>query len=134
MQRIVMKSKIHRATVTDADLNYQGSITIDRDLMDAADLVPYERVQVVNIDNGSRFETYVIEGDRGTGTVCVNGAAARLVHKGDKIIVISYAGLSEDELVSFEPRIVKVDADNHHVISLGQRAGGTEWAGEARST
>jgi aspartate 1-decarboxylase len=112
MQRTMMKSKIHRATVTDADLNYRGSITIDRDLMDAADLLEFEQVHVVDIDNGARFETYVIEGPRGSGVICLNGAAARLVHRGDKVIVISYAGYSADELVEHEPIVVHVDEHN----------------------
>jgi aspartate 1-decarboxylase len=113
MQRILMKSKIHRATVTDANLNYEGSITIDRALMEAADLRAYERVQIVDIDNGARLETYVIEGPPDSGQMCVNGAAARLVHAGDKIIVISYAQLDDHEVAGFEPTVVKVDEDNH---------------------
>lgn len=112
MQRTLMKSKIHRATITDANLHYVGSITIDRELMDAADLVPYEQVHVVDIDNGARFETYVIEGDAGTGTMCVNGAAARLVQPGDKIIVISYGTFESGEIAGFEPVVVTVDKDN----------------------
>jgi aspartate 1-decarboxylase len=111
-----MKSKIHRATVTDANRDYEGSITIDRTLMDAADLVQYERVQVVDIDNGARLETYVIEGRLGSGEICMNGAAARLVHKGDKVIVISYAQLDDDdEVSSFIPTIVRVDDANRVV-------------------
>ncbi|MGH2731319.1 MAG: aspartate 1-decarboxylase, partial [Actinomycetota bacterium] len=112
MQRILMKSKIHRATVTDANRDYAGSITIDRTLMEAADLLEYERVQIVDIDNGARLETYVIEGPPDSGQMCVNGAAARLVHVGDKIIVISYAQFDEAEAAGFEPTIVKVDEDN----------------------
>lgn len=107
-----MKSKIHRATVTDANLHYQGSITIDRSLMAAADLVAHEQVHVVDIDNGARFETYIIEGEPGSGTICLNGAAARLVQTGDKVIVISYASLDESEIASFEPRVVTVDENN----------------------
>jgi aspartate 1-decarboxylase len=107
-----MKSKIHRATVTDANRDYEGSITIDRALMDAADLMEYERVQIVDIDNGARLETYVIEGSPDSGQICVNGAAARLVHTGDKIIVISYAQFDDHEAAGFEPVIVKVDEDN----------------------
>jgi aspartate 1-decarboxylase len=106
------KSKIHRVTVTDANLNYQGSITIDEDLMDAADILPYEKVQVVNNNNGARFETYVIKGKRGTGTICLNGAAARLVQPGDIVIIISYATYDERELPSFDPKIISVDAQN----------------------
>lgn len=123
MQRTMMKSKIHRATVTDADLAYEGSITIDRDLMDLADLLPYEQVQVLDIDNGSRFETYVIEGDRGSGMICVNGAAARLVQPNDKVIVISYGRYEEAELGGHEPIVVKVDDRNAPSPSLaGARA------------
>ena len=112
MQRTMMKSKIHRATVTDANLNYVGSITIDAELMQAADLLPYEQVHVVDVDNGARFETYVIEGGRGTGEICLNGAAARLVQPGDKVIVISYASYHGDELEHYEPTTVHVDSDN----------------------
>jgi aspartate 1-decarboxylase len=112
MRRTMMKSKIHRATVTDADLNYVGSITLARDLMDEAELVEYEQVQVVDIDNGARFETYVIEGLPGSGTVCLNGAAARLVHKGDKVIVISYGSYDEAEVREHQPVIVVVDENN----------------------
>jgi aspartate 1-decarboxylase len=115
VQRTLMKSKIHRATVTDANRDYEGSITIDRTLMDAADLVQYERVQVLDIDNGTRLETYVIEGPPGSGEICVNGAAAHLVHKGDKVIVISYAQLDDAEATSFEPTIVRVDDSNRVV-------------------
>jgi aspartate 1-decarboxylase len=115
MRRTMMKSKIHRATVTEANLHYVGSITIDRDLMDAADLLVNEKVQVVDNDNGARLETYVIEGERGSGVVCLNGAAARLVHPGDTVIIISYADLEDAEARSFEPRVVFVDADNRQV-------------------
>ena len=110
MLRCFMKSKIHRAKVTNANLNYEGSITIDRDLMDAADLSPYERVDVYNITNGARFQTYVIEGERGSGEVCLNGAAARLVSIGDLIIIVSYAYYREDEYKG--PKIVFVDENN----------------------
>ncbi|MFA9444169.1 aspartate 1-decarboxylase [Egicoccus sp. AB-alg6-2] len=112
MRRMLMKSKIHRATVTEANLDYVGSITIDRDLMEAADLLPNEKVQVVDNDNGARFETYVIEGPRGSGVLCLNGAAARLVHPGDTVIVISYAEFEDDEARRWEPTVVFVDADN----------------------
>jgi aspartate 1-decarboxylase len=106
------KSKIHRATVTDANLNYQGSITIDKDILDAADILVGEMVQVVNINNGSRAETYTIEGERGTGTVCMNGAIARLAQVGDILIIISYADYTEEELKSFKSITVKVDESN----------------------
>ncbi|GGI07770.1 aspartate 1-decarboxylase [Egicoccus halophilus] len=112
MRRTLMKSKIHRATITEANLHYVGSITIDRDLMDAADLLPNEKVQVVDNDNGARLETYVIEGPRGSGTICLNGAAARLVHPGDTVIVISYAEFDDAEARTFAPTVVFVDADN----------------------
>jgi len=115
MRRRMMKSKIHRATVTDANLHYVGSVTVDEDLMDAADLLEYEQVAIVDIDNGSRLETYVIAGRRGSGDVCLNGAAARLVQPGDKVILISYADLEQHELDGFEPRIVHVDTDNRPV-------------------
>lgn len=118
MQRTMMKSKIHRATVTDAKLDYAGSITIDRELMDAADLVEYEKVHVVDIDNGARFETYVIEGERGSGVICLNGAAARLVQRGDKVIVISYGIFGASELEAYEPAIVHVDTRNHALPAL----------------
>src|SRR6476646_8120027 len=112
MQRVMLKSKIHRATVTDCDLHYVGSITVDPDLLEAADILEHEQVHVVDVDNGARFETYTIAGQRGSGEIKVNGAAARLVHTGDTVIVISYASYSEDELASYEPRVVHVDADN----------------------
>src|SRR5690349_14695584 len=100
MRRRMMKSKIHRATVTDSDLDYVGSITVDRDLMDAADLLEFEQVAVVDIDNGARLETYVIEGERGSGEICLNGAAAHLVHPGDRVIVISYADFDDADVAS----------------------------------
>ena len=114
----MMKSKIHRATVTDAALHYEGSITLDRDLMDAADLLEYEKVQVVDVDNGARFETYVIEGGRGSGTVCLNGAAARLVQPGDKVIVISYATVDGAGAKKLIPVVVKVDEQNRPLRAL----------------
>jgi len=116
--RTMFKSKLHRATVTQADLHYVGSLTIDQDLMDAADLLPGEQVQIVDIDNGARLETYVIAGPRGTGVIGVNGAAARLVHRGDLVIIISYAALGEAEARDFRPRVVHVDRSNK-IISLG---------------
>jgi aspartate 1-decarboxylase len=106
------KSKIHRATVTDANLNYVGSITIDAELMEKADILPYEKVQVVNNNNGARLETYVITGERGRGDICLNGAAARLVQPGDTVIIISYAQYSREELVNFQPKIVFVNEEN----------------------
>ena len=112
MKRTMCKSKIHRATVTDADLEYEGSITVDPELLEAADILPYEQVHVVNVNNGARFETYAIRGERGAGQVIVNGAAARLVQPGDKIIIFSYAVLDAPELESFEPKLVFVDEQN----------------------
>jgi len=115
MRRELCKSKVHGATVTAADLYYEGSLTLDQDLIEAADLVPYERVQVVNINNGSRLETYVLPGKRGSGTVALNGAAARLGAVGDRVILISYAQYEEAEIVEHEPRVVFVDEDNRPV-------------------
>jgi len=112
MQRTMLKSKIHRAIVTDCNLHYVGSITIDPNLLDAADIREFEQVAVVDVDNGARFETYTIAGERGSGAMKVNGAAARLVHRGDTIIVISYAGYDADELDNYNPRVVHVDARN----------------------
>jgi aspartate 1-decarboxylase len=113
----MLKSKIHRATVTGSDLHYVGSITIDQDLLDAADIREHEQVHVVDVDNGARFETYTISGKRGSGEICINGAAARLVHTGDTIIVISYAEYAEEELDSYVPRVVHVNRDNEIVIT-----------------
>lgn len=116
MYRTMMKSKIHRATVTEANLNYVGSITIDEDLMDAADLLENEKVQIVNNNNGARLETYVIVGERGSGVVCLNGAAARLVQPGDTVIIISYAMMSAEELATHRPTVVFVDETNKPVM------------------
>ncbi len=118
MLRTMCKSKIHRATVTGADLNYIGSITIDPVLMEAADLLEYEQVAVVNVNNGARFETYVIPGERGKGEICLNGAAARMVHPGDKVIVISYGVYDEAELAEHVPTVVLVDESNIPVPQL----------------
>jgi aspartate 1-decarboxylase len=114
----MLKSKIHRATVTDANLNYVGSITIDTDLLDGADIRPYEHVHVVNINNGARFETYAIEGERGSGAMCLNGAAARLAHPGDLIIVLTYAQYDEADLRGYEPTVVHVDERNRPIEML----------------
>src|SRR5271155_4321574 len=113
MRRRMMKSKVHRATVTGANLNYVGSVSIDTELMALADILPYEQVAVLDIDNGARFETYAIEGR--PGEVCLNGAAARLVHRGDKVIVLTYADYEEAELTDFVPRVVHVDSTNRCV-------------------
>ncbi|MBX5455347.1 MAG: aspartate 1-decarboxylase [Thermogemmatispora sp.] len=112
MLRTMCKSKIHRATVTMADLNYVGSITIDQDLLEAANIYPYEKVQVVNVTNGSRLETYAIPGERGSGVICLNGAAARLNAVGDIVIVMSYAHFTEEEIRSLKPRVVLVNEQN----------------------
>lgn len=119
ISRTMLKSKIHRATVTDANLNYVGSITVDMDLLDAADIRLYEHVHVVNINNGARFETYAIEGARGSGTICLNGAAARLAQPGDLVIVLSYAQYDEAELEGYEPLVVHVDERNRRVDLVG---------------
>ncbi|MEA2150752.1 MAG: aspartate 1-decarboxylase [Solirubrobacteraceae bacterium] len=118
MQRTMLKSKIHRATVTGSDLHYVGSITIDADLLDAADILEHEQVHVVDVDNGARFETYTIAGERGSGAMQVNGAAARLVHEGDTIIVISYAAYDAAELASYEPRVVHVQARTNAILDV----------------
>lgn len=115
MQRQMLKSKIHRATITDCDLHYVGSITIDADLLDQANILEHELVHVLDIDNGARFETYTIAGARGSGVMQVNGAAARLVSKGDKIIVVTYATYDEAELENYEPVVVHVDDENNAV-------------------
>jgi aspartate 1-decarboxylase len=112
MRRTMLKSKIHRATVTASDLHYVGSITIDPLLLEAADILPHEQVHVLDVDNGARFETYTLVGERGSGVIQVNGAAARLVHTGDTIIVISYADYSREDLEGYEPVVVHVDRDN----------------------
>jgi aspartate 1-decarboxylase len=139
MQRIMMKSKIHRATVTEANVDYVGSITIDRDLMDGAGLYEYEQVAVVDVNNGARLETYVIEGPRGSGVICMNGAAARLIDEGDKVIIISYALYDEAELQTHEPLVVHVDSLNRQDVghlapagAAGTSAGGDK--GEMPST
>ena len=112
MQRVMMKSKIHQATVTEANLQYEGSITIDRDLLRAADILPGEQVHVVNLNNGSRIETYTVEGPAGSGTICMNGAAARWAQVGDSIIILSYAFLEEEQARRNKPKVVFVDRSN----------------------
>lgn len=123
MLRIMLKSKIHRATVTQANLHYVGSVTIDEDLMDAADLLPGEQVAIVDVTNGARLETYVIPGERGSGVIGINGAAAHLVHPGDLVILISYGHMDDAEARSYEPRVVHVDANNR-IIQLDSDAAG----------
>ncbi|ADD39810.1 aspartate 1-decarboxylase [Stackebrandtia nassauensis] len=121
MLRTMLKSKIHRATVTEADLHYVGSCTVDEDLLEAADILPGEQVSIVDITNGSRLETYVIPGERGTGVLGINGAAAHLVHPGDLVILISYAAMDDREAREFEPKIVHVDSGNR-IVALGNDA------------
>jgi aspartate 1-decarboxylase len=120
VQRTMLKSKIHRARITDCDLNYVGSITLDPLLLEAADILASEQVTVLDVDNGARFETYAIAGARGSGELKVNGAAARLVHRGDTVIVISYAGYSAEELGSYRPRVVHVDGHNE-IVAVDHR-------------
>lgn len=112
MQRTMFKSKIHRATVTEANLNYVGSITVDSDLLKAADILEYEQVAVVNVTTGARFETYTIAGPAGSGVICLNGGAARLAHPGDLVILITYAQMDEADLANYRPTVVHVDAQN----------------------
>ena len=112
MRLNAFKSKIHRATVTEADLNYEGSVTVDADLMDAADILPNEHVQILNVNNGQRFDTYAIRGPRSSGVVCLNGPAARLAHVGDTVIILTYAAMEREELLRHVPTIVFVDEKN----------------------
>lgn len=124
MFRTMLKSKIHRARVTEADLNYVGSITIDETLMEAADILPNEKVQIVNNNNGARFETYVIKGTRDSGVICLNGAAARLVQPGDNVIIISYSLVDNREAAEFLPKVLFVDENNRICeVSSGEKPG-----------
>ncbi|HEV3231925.1 MAG TPA: aspartate 1-decarboxylase [Candidatus Dormibacteraeota bacterium] len=123
MDRLMFKSKIHRATVTDANLNYEGSITLDRELMQAADILPYEQVHIVNVNNGERLVTYAIEG--GPGEICLNGAAARKASPGDVVIVITYAQVPAEQLAAFRPTVVQVDAKNRIVATHDEVVAGT---------
>jgi len=118
--RTMMKSKLHRATVTEANLNYVGSITIDEELIEAADLLENEKVQIVNNNNGARLETYVIKGARGSGVICLNGAAARLVQPGDKVIIISYSLMTEEQAHNYKPTIVVLDGDNKPIHYMNE--------------
>ena len=118
MNRTMFKSKIHRATVTHADLHYEGSVTVDLDLLEAADILPGELVSIVDVTNGARLETYTIAGERGSGVIGINGAAAHLMHENDIVILITYAQMTTEEAKSFEPRVVHVD-ENNRVIQLG---------------
>jgi aspartate 1-decarboxylase len=123
MQRKMLKSKIHRATVTGADLHYEGSITIDLDLMEASDIIPYEAVAIWNVTNGNRFETYAIEGERGSGVICINGAAARLVAPRDLVIIASFVSMEEAEAKSYQPKLVFVDDQNRMLPTRKEVAG-----------
>jgi|SRR5947207_15898876 len=118
MQRVMLKSKIHRATITASDLNYVGSLTVDPDLLEAADIREHEQVHVADIDNGARFETYAIAGERGSGEIKVNGASARLVHVGDLVIVLSYGQYDEVDLERYEPRVVHVKAGSNQITKV----------------
>ncbi len=124
MQRFMLKSKIHRVTVTDANLDYEGSITIDEKLIEAADILPYEKVDIYNVSNGERFSTYVIKGKRGSGTVCLNGAAARKASKGDVVIIASYVAVAGDAAKRWSPRCVYVDGRNRPKAPGGRRPKG----------
>ena len=128
--RTMLKGKIHRARVTRCNVDYEGSITIDKDLIEAADLLPYEKVDVLNINNGARFHTYAIEGERGSGEICLNGAAARLVAKGDIVIILSYHAVTNDEAITATPRLVYVDSENRIVDTKGTR----DWTKDLIST
>ena len=123
MERRMLKSKIHRATVTGADLHYEGSVTIDQDLMEAADIIPYEAVAVWNVTNGSRLETYAIEGERGSGVICLNGAAARLVAPKDLVIIASFVNMDNEEALNHEPKLVFVDGENRMLPTRKEVAG-----------
>ena len=123
MERKMLKSKIHRAVVTGADLHYEGSVTIDKELMEAADIIPYEAVSIWNVTNGNRFETYAIEGERGSGVICINGAAARMVAPKDLVIIACFVGMNEAEAAVHEPRLVFVDERNRMIPTRSEIAG-----------
>ncbi|AZV51554.1 aspartate 1-decarboxylase [Bacillus halotolerans] len=125
MYRTMMSGKLHRATVTEANLNYVGSITIDEDLIDAVGMLPNEKVQIVNNNNGARLETYIIPGQRGSGVICLNGAAARLVQEGDKVIIISYKMMSDQEAASHQPKVAVLNDQNKIEQMLGQEPAST---------
>ena len=112
MRLVAFKSKIHRATITESDQNYEGSVTIDAELMDAAEILPHEQVQILNVNNGERFDTYAIRGPRGSGVVCLNGPAARLAHVGDTVIILTFAAMEREELLRHVPTVVHVDKQN----------------------
>lgn len=121
MERMMLKGKIHRATVTDANLDYEGSITVDQKLMEAADIIQFEQVHIYNVSNGNRFETYCIEGPPGSGTICLNGAAARLVSRGDLVIIAAYGLMNAEEIKNHQPKLVYVDAQNRIVKVANKR-------------
>jgi len=123
MERKMLKSKIHRAVVTGADLHYEGSVTIDKELMEAADIIPYEAVSIWNVTNGNRFETYAIEGERGSGVICVNGAAARMVAPKDLVIIACFVNMNNTEAINHEPRLVFVDEQNRMIPTRREVAG-----------
>lgn len=123
MDRKMLKSKIHRATVTGADLHYEGSITIDKDLLEAADIIPYEAVCIWDVDNGNRFETYAIEGERGSGVICINGAAARMVAPKDLVIIASFVSMANEEALRHQPKLVFVDEKNRMLPTRKEVAG-----------
>lgn len=125
MYRTMMSGKLHRATVTEANLNYVGSITIDEDLIDAVGMLPNEKVQIVNNNNGARLETYIIPGQRGSGVICLNGAAARLVQKGDKVIIISYKMMSDQDAAKHQPKVAVLNDQNKIEQMLGQEPAST---------
>ncbi len=127
MTRFMFKSKIHRAVITQADLYYEGSLTVDSDLMEAADLLEYEKVAVVNVNNGERFETYLIPGEPGSGVICLNGAAARRGAVGDEVIIISYASMTEEEAQTYKPTIVHVDKRNNIVSRTHEQPAGKRY-------
>jgi len=121
MERMMLKGKIHRATVTDANLDYEGSITVDQKLMEAADIIQFVQVHIYNVSNGNRFETYCIEGPPGSGTICLNGAAARMVSRGDLVIIAAYGLMNAEEIKSHKPKLVYVDAQNRIVKVANKR-------------
>ena len=119
--RMMLKSKIHRARVTDANINYEGSITVDKKLLREADILPYEQVHVLNVNNGARFTTYAIEGEEGKGDICLNGAAARLAVKGDIVIILTYTQVAEEDLKTFHPKVVHVNENNQSRTLLDEK-------------
>ena len=128
MRRTLFKSKIHRATVTDADLDYEGSVTVDENLMRAADIAPYERVHIWNVTNGSRLETYALAGAPGSGVICINGAAARHAQRGDRVIIATFAEVEEAEAKGWKPVVVRVDAQNRIVDGPAEEVAGPQRA------